>query len=106
MIRNARVLLLSFVLVQACRPEPRPPAENVPATRACANLDALGCPEARPNRVQQTCYQRLIAEEKQVLVPFDCIIGAVDVPAVRACGGPNTLRFRCVTAPTMTDGGK
>lgn len=61
-------------------------AAGTPCERACARLDALHCPEAKPTKSGVACPA--LCERGQALegMPTSCVAGAASIPAVRACG--------------------
>ena len=84
-----------LVLLAACTPvviEPEPAPVAAPATpeTACAALDRLGCPEARPV-ASVTCPDVIRLAERLTPMRVDCITAAESVEAVRAC---KTVRCR------------
>ena len=104
--------VLALALLSACHPPPvapldpsglppraddelPPPNRVVPATdvdaRACLRLAELQCPEA-----MQGCLSAFSAARTDgVLVPSQCIAGALSVDEVRRCGDPSTLTVEC-----------
>lgn len=62
---------------------------------ACAKLRALGCPEGEPDGLR-TCYQHLLFVSAVFEVPSACVRLAPDVATLRACRGPEDVRFRCL----------
>lgn len=55
-----------------------------PCTRACARLEAVGCPEGRPSRGGVTCTS--VCGRNADILPLACIGKATSVATVRACG--------------------
>lgn len=79
-----------------------PPLPVVNATdldaRACSRLLALRCPEASPTKACLDTFRHYRTNEIEhgsVDGVSSCVAGAVDIPAVRRCGGLNTLTFDC-----------
>ncbi len=98
--------IVSAMLVACCTREPMPPEPPIvevdvdagagPFARACQNLKRLGCPEAEPNSVGQTCAQVMTRASWIAVVPTECIGRAPTVADVRACGTASSLRIRCL----------
>lgn len=100
------------ILLAACTPKPLAPLDKtglppradgdiparnqvVPATdvdaRACLRLAELGCPEA-----MNGCLSAFsAARTDHVVVPSQCIAGALSAAEVRKCGDVSTLTFEC-----------
>lgn len=95
-------VIVAAALFTGCpEPGPRPPMPlppydggylETPCGKACARLDALGCPESRPNKAGQRCEATCedgIADGLLPVTIVDCVGQAADVEAVRKC------RIRC-----------
>lgn len=82
-------------------PEVPDPNPEVPATvddvAVCAHLAMLGCREAWPNG--GSCIEVFTqAHTDGIPTPPDlmkCLANATTQAIARACGGPDTLTFRC-----------
>ena len=104
-----KTIAIGFVLLglASCRATAsETPAENpnLPPDRlglstdigkACARLQELKCPEGNDTKSGKTCYETLRARDHLLPVPAQCVKDAATIELVRACGGPETLRFRC-----------
>jgi hypothetical protein len=76
---------------------------GTPAGTACRSLRAAHCAEGfRDGRTKHTCFQRLEHHAEIAIIPYRCIADAKTPDAIRACGTPQTLRFRCVM-PSVDD---
>ena len=64
----------------------------------CVKFRTLGCPEGDPITPSITCYEHLAAlQAANVPMPIQCLKDALlTVDAIRACGGSDQLRFRCL----------
>jgi hypothetical protein len=88
-------LPLFLVLVAACaacdHPAPRAAAPAIDAgdlsARACANLAAMGCPEAADPAACTARVRDLVAG-RMTTVDYGCVAGAVGQAGARACGVP------------------
>lgn len=91
------LLLLAAIMLTACPAPPEAPSERegpgTPLGSACTNLRSLRCPEGENTPGGKTCFEHLSASF--AAIPIDCVVRARTVEDVRACGGPDTLRFRC-----------
>lgn len=78
-------------LAPACPPSPQPPdggqdAGSTVYTRACANLDVLGCPDgaaSRPNCA--AALEHMVTARTANLDPA-CVAAATSKSAAQACG--------------------
>ncbi len=97
-----RPILLALLLVGCPATAPGPaspelpplgPPSAYPATfeGACANLERLRCPEARPTRSGISCPRVLERAAELRDIHVACIASASDLVDLRACGG-----VRCV----------
>lgn len=88
------IALVALFLV-ACTPVTPPVVdpEQWPASPegACAHLEELGCPEAKPAPDGMGCSMLIRKMQRLVDPKLRCITEAADVTALRACG---TVRCR------------
>jgi hypothetical protein len=62
-----------------------------PCGQSCKRIEALGCPEGKPNAVGWSCYRVCVTATRLRRLPVACWTSAPNVDALRACGG-----IRCV----------
>ena len=94
-------LVLAVAALAACHTAiPAAPVDHnasaTPLGAACVHLRDLGCPEGSPNRKGRTCFDVMTNAAAIADVPTSCLVAAMTVEAIRACGDEHTVRVRCV----------
>lgn len=98
--RNTSFLsvFLCFVLTGCPQPVEKPVDHDGLGTdlgNACVTLRTLHCPEGDAAN-GSTCFEHLTRRSALVVVPTACLRDAASPDDVRACGGADTLRIRCL----------
>lgn len=86
----ACVALVGYLVVGCAAPPPPPPVTPAPVltpscTTACANLERLGCPEARPTKGGLACVTICERASQIQDMRLGCVSSASNFTALLAC---------------------